>query len=126
MKRLDSRTVELEPSEQAIYRHFDAILSDGYGIEDAARKALADADQDHLDAAFVEYLSDETLTLNGHNIALTAKGLTLHGDPMATPVMACAFALGKSRFCLLPVLGDDTDKHNHGRRFTQAEIDQFN
>jgi len=102
VKRLDARTVEFTAAEAAVYRYFDGVLDEGHGIEAAARLALAHADMDHLDPRFVEYMSDGTLTVNGRNVALTAKGLTLHGSPTATPVAACSFALGRGDYCLLP------------------------
>ena len=69
MKRLDDRTVELTPNEEWTKQWFEDLLDIGYGIQEAAERALLhfwyaypgaeeDTEADPYSGAFFQYLLD--------------------------------------------------------------------
>lgn len=64
MKRIDERTIEMTDKEMEVWEVFNQILDEGHGIADAAKYAVSAMPKPS--PAFVEYLSDGTLTyVNG-------------------------------------------------------------
>lgn len=70
MKRIDARTVELTARETELRARFDDLLDEGHSVTHAALVTIRETATDgpgtipiSVDPAFVEYLSEGTVTL---------------------------------------------------------------
>lgn len=64
MRRIDSRTVDLNPVEVSIKDLFEGLLDDGLGIPQAAHRALSQHPEAwRVSMDFALWLSDDTVTM---------------------------------------------------------------
>lgn len=107
MQRIDKRTVILTKTEDEMHDLFNDALSDGHGIEDAARLILNDPKyRMEVTAAFASYLSDGTLSWD-YGTRATKKHPVVPGrfdrDPVR--VHGCCTACGATEVLLNKVSG---------------------
>lgn len=62
MQRIDENTVKFTDDESRVHDVFNLMLDEGIDVVTATRYAVSAMPKRKVQAAFVEYLSDDTLT----------------------------------------------------------------